>query len=132
MGKRGAKPKAKEELFWRRVDKTSTCWIWEGHFHNGSPQFSFREGSMSARQAAHELVFGVCSKAPLRPRCNNKSCVNPYHSDSGYKLSGADIEEIRRRWVLHLKHKTTLDKIGAEYGVTRQRIEQLVRDLNHA
>lgn len=128
MGKRGYKPRPWQERFWERVTKTKTgCWLWTGNVEaTRRLRFSLNsQRSLAPRKVAWELVYGTPPTTVLRkPRCGKRLCINPAHTPLG--ISEADKATIRERWALHLRYSTTLERLGDEYGVTRQRIEQIV------
>lgn len=51
-----------------------------------------------------------------------EGCLNPDHA--GGAFSARD-REIRTKYSLSLRYKTTLEEIGKEYGLTRERIRQI-------
>lgn len=70
------------EKFWSLVDKTDTCWIWQGHINNknGYGRISFN----CKRYQAHRISYYLSGKSWLVNSvichlCNNKQCVNPKH-----------------------------------------------------
>lgn len=72
------------ERFWKRVEKTDTCWIWTGaktHGGYGVIQ-SGRRPSKIIR--THRLSYELCN-GPIADgldvchSCDNPSCVNPSH-----------------------------------------------------
>lgn len=58
--------------------------------------------------------------------CGNKHCYNVEHLARERQFDRN--EEVRERWALHLKHSTTMEKLAKEYGLTRQRIEQIINN----
>lgn len=70
--------------FWRKVDKTESCWIWIGErSHNGYGQIRSDEVQQRKRRASHvswELHYGpIPSETYVLHRCDNPPCVRPDH-----------------------------------------------------
>jgi hypothetical protein len=95
-------PAEPEELFWSKVEKTETCWVWKGKPVNGYGQFVFSDGSRGNRRAGRKTyqahiysyltVIGPYEEhLVLDHTCNNKMCVNPDH------LEPVTIQENSRR-----------------------------------
>jgi len=70
-----------EAIFWKRVKKTRTCWIWKGSklkdgrgvfYFKSKPWLSSRFSFMLTRGQIPPGLF-VCH------HCDNYSCVNPSH-----------------------------------------------------
>jgi hypothetical protein len=72
-----------EELFWRKVDKTGTCWNWTaGTDDKGYGHFWVAE--LGSHKGAHiyswTLTHGpVPDGLQIDHRCHNPGCVNPKH-----------------------------------------------------
>lgn len=129
-----------ESHLWQRVEKREDGhWIWHGSLtKSGVPVFSYCDlekgvghwGSRTVYKTIHEVVYGHIPPAPLIPKCGKSLCVNPEHMKN-FEPSSINLErdaEIRKLWNLSKIHKTTMQKLGDKYGITRQRIEQI---LNH-
>lgn len=79
---RHKKPRiAVEERFWRKVNKTSTCWLWTGTCPLGYGQFTIRAGiKVKAHRFAYEALIGpIPDGMELDHLCRVKNCVNPGH-----------------------------------------------------
>lgn len=78
-----------EANFWRKVDKTATCWLWTGYRDSGGyGHFGVWNGEkqidVPAHRYAYELLVG-----PIPPGlhidhvvergCRHRHCVNPAH-----------------------------------------------------
>lgn len=70
--------------FWERVEKTETCWLWNG------PLNSRGYGRVSRRAQGHEYAHRVAwmeSRGPIPEGlsidhlCRNRRCVNPAHME---------------------------------------------------
>lgn len=69
-----------EERFWKRVQKTDTCWIWTGR-PNAYGRFRVNGKNMMATHFSWELHYGepVPSNLLLCHKCDNPPCVRPDH-----------------------------------------------------
>ena len=74
-------PSAKQlkELFWSRVRKTESCWLWQGTIQHGGGY-----GVFYAKGYAHRFSYEIHKgKIPdslhVLHRCDNPPCVNPAH-----------------------------------------------------
>lgn len=68
--------------FWKRVDKTDTCWLWTGPTqpHNGYGRLGYRGRSVFAHRLAYELLVGpIPDGLTLDHLCRVRTCVNPLH-----------------------------------------------------
>ncbi|HYE57813.1 MAG TPA: HNH endonuclease signature motif containing protein [Rhodothermales bacterium] len=77
---RVAREKRAASRFWRKVEKTETCWLWRGarlptgygHIRVGGDQYTHRY--------SYILHYGPIPKGMhVCHRCDNPSCVNPAH-----------------------------------------------------
>jgi hypothetical protein len=105
------------KLFWKNVDKASTCWIWTGQLDNKLPYGIF------AGMRAHRLSWMIENKSDwptgkiARHTCHNYSCVNPNHIIPGtYKENWEDSRQT---------HLDAFKKIDPEHwkkeGIKRQK-----------
>ena len=71
-----------EAMFWGRVKKTETCWLWQGPLHNGYGSVRFRGRSMGIHRAAYEFLVGpVPPPMQIDHICRVRNCVNPAHME---------------------------------------------------
>ena len=80
-----------EERFWRKVNKTETCWVWIGGTSGGYGSFGtelIAKGKMRtdrAHRVAWELLHGPIPDGMVLDHdnqqfgCGNPLCVNPDH-----------------------------------------------------
>jgi len=66
------------ELFWAKVNKTETCWLWTGHVD----KIGYGRHSASyAHRYSFELHTGkpIPAGRQIDHMCHNRACVNPAH-----------------------------------------------------
>lgn len=71
-----------EERFWRKVNKTESCWLWTGSRIKGAGygQFKLNGKNRLAHRLAYEWEFGpVLHGLVLDHLCSAKACVRPSH-----------------------------------------------------
>ena len=67
------------DVFWSRVDKEGTCWIWLGSRSNRYGTFSFRGVSHQAHRFSYSLTHQIPDGMELDHLCRNTFCVRPSH-----------------------------------------------------
>lgn len=75
-------PAAEMFRFWRKVNKTESCWEWSGgKSPAGYGTFSIRDTDpLYAHRVAYEALVGpIPSGLDLDHLCRNRGCVNPAH-----------------------------------------------------
>ena len=71
--------------FWKRVEKTNTCWLWRGGISSrGYGNFAFRRNGKIINNRTHRFSFILQNgKIPKNKiichKCDNPICVNPNH-----------------------------------------------------
>lgn len=86
--------------FWSRVDKSGSCWTWQGaRGRGGYGRFSLALGTLSAHRLAYTLLVGSIPKGMcVCHRCDNPPCVNPDHLFVGtYRDNIRDMMQKGRR-----------------------------------
>jgi hypothetical protein len=76
------KPTSAESRFWKRLEKTETCWNWLGApTPKGYGNIVDEAGKThAAHRFAYELLVGPIPDGMLVDHaCRNKGCVNPNH-----------------------------------------------------
>ena len=110
-----------EARFLTKVNKTDTCWLWTGYkTSKGYGQFGVNYCIVRAHRVAYELWVGpIPSGLILRHKCDNPSCVNPDHLETGTHQDNANDRVERGR-------SAKGDKSGA-----RLHPEKMPRGENH-
>lgn len=70
-----------DALFWRKVNRTDTCWLWVGYI-NSEGYGEYASPSLTTRLAhriAKGLDEGYTVDLPLDHLCRNRNCVRPEH-----------------------------------------------------
>ena len=70
-----------EALFWSKVNKTDTCWLWTG-FINKDGYGEYTSPHLTTRMVhriSYALDKGELPTLPLDHLCRNKNCVHPDH-----------------------------------------------------
>ena len=80
--KKGPPPKPMAELFWAKVNKTETCWLWTGASASkyGHGKFMRGDKNLKAHRVAWELLIGPIPEGmTIDHLCRVPACVNPAH-----------------------------------------------------
>ncbi len=69
-----------EGLFWALVEKTETCWLWQGYTAKGYGRLRVEGHRIQAHRYAYEILVGSIPVGYcLDHLCRVRSCVNPSH-----------------------------------------------------
>ena len=72
------------DRFWRKVNKTETCWLWAASINSrGYGQFKMDGRSWQAHRIAYELQVGpIPDGLQIDHLCRVRACVNPDHLEA--------------------------------------------------
>lgn len=115
------------------IERKGDCWVWVGPER---PSFS-KEPQLRTMAGCGRWLAGIrdekgkaANYRKLRVFCGTQDCVNPAH----YKLDNRRFdkrnEEIVEKWKKSeecKKHVYTYERLGHEYGLTKQRVEQILK-----
>lgn len=130
--------------FWSRVDRTGSCWIWQGPLDRDGygKKFNLNHTKLSPHRLSYILRHGtIPAGLCVCHSCDNRRCVNPDHlwlgtnqqntldrhvkgrTARGEKINHAKLTEQQVREIRDLKltHKET----AVLYGVTPWCIEAI-------
>lgn len=118
------------------------CWLWNGAVDNaGIPKIAVIRSigqKQNTRNVPRYLWRKIKGKEPVKifNICGMKNCVNPLHYREARKsrfrkVTPEQCLEMREFWRLSELHKTTLDKLGERYGITKQMVQLIVTDQSH-
>lgn len=134
--------------FWRKVEKTESCWIWKGATQKtGHGRVRINGKLLGTHRVSYFLKHGkINDDLMVCHKCNNPSCVNPDHLyqgdnsdnmiDSVYartlnfvKLTPSQVVEIKKRFARGESNKS----IARSFGVARSTINciRLGRTWSH-
>lgn len=136
------------DKFWKKVNKTDTCWLWTSQLRNGYGMFTINYKPLSAHRVSWELHNGPIPKGLLVcHKCDIPSCVNPEHLFLGTIQDNTNDRDSKGRFkVLNgelngsaiLTEKDVLDirsreryngfqtKLAEEYGVSNSTISAIL------
>jgi hypothetical protein len=137
-----------EERFWRRVDRSRSCWIWKGGVRgDGYGAFSAGLRQVAAHRFSYELVHGEIPEGMVvMHSCDVPTCVNPAHlrlatpaenaADSARKArrprgSRQHAAKLTEGQVLGLRDRyaaggVTQAQLAAEYGISHALVSNIV------
>ena len=70
--------------FWKKVDKTDSCWIWTAGLQHGYGRFHVNYKNYFSHRISWFLAGNVIPEGHLiRHKCRNRNCVNPDHIETG-------------------------------------------------
>ena len=105
------------------VRKTSDGhWLWVGPaYPNIIP------GATHTPRGTVRKALGIKYDGPKYPACGNRDCCNPNHMDaSQFSPRNKEIRALWERSEEAKKSVVTLEELGGRYGLTKQRIQQIL------
>ena len=126
------------ERFWSHVNKTETCWLWQGaRYHHGYGRFQIGASRFIAHRMAYELTYGLILPGILCcHHCDVRLCVRPDHLFLGTHADNGQDMSRKGRSGAHV-HPETLAR-GAKNGMALHRAKltecqvQTIRHLHAA
>lgn len=104
-----------EERFWRRVRKTSGCWLFEGNGDNGHGYHHMcrsgrDEGHVYVHRFSYEIHHGpIPDGLEVMHSCDVRNCVNPAHLSVGTRRDNI-VDMIRKN-----RHSRVTGRRGAAH-----------------
>lgn len=66
--------------FWSRIDKSGSCWLWQGGLSEGYGQLRFNGKRVRAHRYSYEQAWGLIPEGlELDHLCRVLNCVDPLH-----------------------------------------------------
>ena len=141
-----------EERFWRQVNKTPTCWLWNGwKLNSGYGETFWKPKKILAHRLSYIIAHGgIPAGKHILHKCDVPLCVRPDHLYLGTdienhrdmvergrttagerhfraRLTDEQAREIRERHVYVHRRKTNQRELATEYGVSVATINHIVR-----
>jgi len=95
-----------KEKFWTLIEKTDTCWIWQGpKDKDGYGRYNMKPTRYGAHRLAYLWTKGdIPAGYVVMHSCDNPGCVNPDHLSVGTQIDNIkDMDSKGRRVVWNRK-----------------------------
>ena len=136
-----------DKMFWSKVNKTETCWLWTGccYMRGGHGKVSIDGKTMLAHRVSWLLAGNtIPDELIVRHKCRSKNCVNPEHLEIGTFAdnNGADRRrdetdiighrnpnvKLTAEQVLQIRARSTENQrlLGEEFGVKQAAISKII------
>jgi hypothetical protein len=135
-----------KELFWSKVNKTDTCWLWTGSCHkDGYGEVRLLGKKYKCHRVSYILSGNTIPEGLiLRHSCRSKNCVNPGHLTPGtHKENAADkirdgtlycgekvnTRKLTEEKVREIRARNTENRrlLGKEFGVSESTILRIIQ-----
>lgn len=139
--------------FWNHVEKSGDCWEWLSSVSNaGYGRFTIGRKTMSAHRVSYAIAVGDPGDSLVCHKCDNPSCVNPYHLFLGSHKDnttdmiakgrhviarGADVynaildeEAVSRARRDYKTGMYTFTELAANYNVSRRSMSDAIKGEN--
>lgn len=138
-----------ETRFWKKVNKTKSCWLWTASKHEfgyGIIGEDHSRNTLKAHRVSWKLANGeIPPGLQVLHKCDNPSCVNPKHlflgtqSDNvkdmsrkgrhvgSRKLTPEQVKWIRKHWVFRV---VTCPQMAKQFGVSKECVWAALRCVN--
>lgn len=136
------------QRFWKKVQKTNSCWLFTGGLARGYGHFSYEDKPIKAHRFSWIIHFGAIPKNKLVcHKCDIRNCVNPDHlflgtqrdniqdmiqkgrinraGENGHnsRLTQKQVDNLRS---LRLSQKLTYQKLGELFGISLMHAYRIV------
>lgn len=131
--------------FFKKVNKTDTCWLWTGSISRGYGQIAIKKTQHRTHRVSWLLAGNTIPEGHLiRHKCRNRHCVNPEHLETGtYQENALDrvrdgtmpwgekqpnskLTEEQVRAIRANPDNKTIVKLGEQYGIHNSTISKII------
>ena len=115
--------------FWKKVDKTETCWNWIASLRNGYGAFRYKGRIIDAHRFVWFLIYNKWPEKWILHKCDNRKCVNPDHLFEGTPRDNVMDALNKGRMISPYKYKKQV--FGVKHGLaklTPEIVENIRRD----
>ena len=105
--------------FASKVNKTDTCWLWNGTTINGGYGLFKADKQRLAHRVSWFYTKGAYPKGVLRHSCDTPACVNPDHLTDGTQQENMDDMMAKGR------HKKSVGENNGHAKLTNAKVKEL-------